>query len=331
MIKIATVGTSSITEQLIQAMQQCQEYEVVAVYSRSLEKGKTLAERYGIAKVYDDYQTMLKDSKIHFVYIASPNSLHATHAYEALRHGKHVIVEKPITANLQEFIKLKEFADAKQLKLFEAITILHQPNFKVIQEHVSSLGQIRMIQMNMSQYSSKYASFKEGQSPNVFTLEYAGGALMDINVYNIHFLLALFPNYKKVMYTPVIQQGIDTSGVLTILYDDFIASMVGSKDNIGKNFVQLQGEKGYLYVEGSPSLVGVSYLVPYKQEPIVLTDIKEHNVYYYEMKRIAEIFHSKDEATYQSLLQHSYRVITCLQQAKEAAGLVFENDKKETV
>ena len=100
-MKVGTIGTSFITEWLIQAMQD-NGVEVVACYSRSEEKGKNLANKFNVKKVYTDFNEMLKDKEINFIYVASPNSLHYSYTKLALNSGKNVICEKPFFSNARE-------------------------------------------------------------------------------------------------------------------------------------------------------------------------------------------------------------------------------------
>ena len=62
---------------------------LAAVYSRSLDRAKTFADKHGAAVAYDDYSQMLADPDVDVVYIASPNGLHAAHGLAALKSGKH--------------------------------------------------------------------------------------------------------------------------------------------------------------------------------------------------------------------------------------------------
>ena len=82
---------------------------------------------------------------------------------------------------------------------------------------MSSLGKIKLVQCNYSQYSSRYDKFLAGEIPNVFNPVFSGGALQDINIYNLHFVTGLFGKAKEVKYIAnSAENGIDTSGIATI-------------------------------------------------------------------------------------------------------------------
>ena len=79
---------------------------------------------------------------------------------------------------------------------------------------------MKLVLGNYSQYSGRYDRLKEGEVPNVFNPQYGGGALMDINYYNVYLNVALFGKPEKVVYFPNIYENLaDTSGILVMQYD----------------------------------------------------------------------------------------------------------------
>ena len=188
-MNVATIGSGVIVERMIEAMRLDGRYNLYCVYSRTKKRAKEFAEKHGIQKYYTDMEEMLNDENVDIVYVASPNSLHYSQSKMALEHKKHVINEKPFTPTLKECNELFEIAEKKGVYIFEAITNVHLPNYKIIKENLSNCGDIKMVQCNFSQYSSKYQKYKDHVQTNAFDPAFNGGALMDINVYNLHFVL----------------------------------------------------------------------------------------------------------------------------------------------
>ena len=186
MMNVATIGSGVIVERMIEAMRLDGRYNLYCVYSRTKKRAKEFAEKHGIQKYYTDMEEMLNDENVDIVYVASPNSLHYSQSKMALEHKKHVINEKPFTPTLKECNELFEIAEKKGVYIFEAITNVHLPNYKIIKENLSNCGDIKMVQCNFSQYSSKYQKYKDHVQTNAFDPAFNGGALMDINVYNLH-------------------------------------------------------------------------------------------------------------------------------------------------
>jgi predicted dehydrogenase len=326
-MKIATIGTGFIVDAFLSGLSSIEEAECVAMYSRKEETAKPLAEKYGIHSIYTDLNEMYADPTIEFVYVASPNSLHFEQAYRALEHGKHVICEKPFTSTLKETDTLISLAKQKNLMLFEAITTIHLPNYQLIKENIEKLGQIKLIQCNYSQYSSKYNALLAGETPNVFNPKFSGGSLVDINIYNLHFVMNLFGTPEKITYSANKHtNGIDTSGVLVMEYPEFIAECVGAKDTRSMNFVLIQGEKGYIHVDNGAN--GCRRITLHIGESeVVLNSQTTMNNLYYELVVFNEIFKTKDFNECYKLLDYSRSVMDMIVEARKDANIVFDADK----
>lgn len=289
----------------------------------------TLSKKYGIKTIYTDYKEMLTDQNVDTVYIASPNSLHYPYAKEALLAGKHVICEKPFTSNVKEFMDLKQIAKEKKLFLFEAIVTIHMPNYLEIKKQLSKLGTIRMVQCNFSQYSSRYDKFLAGETPNVFNPKFSGGALSDINIYNLHFVMGLFGKPQHVHYFPnKHENGIDTSGVAILEYDTFKAVCVGCKDTKSHNIAQIQGELGYISVNSETSKCSHAVL-NIGTESIDLTLEQNEDALYYELKDFIKIIDQQDHERCMELLEYSQIVMEVYEAARKDGGIQFEADQND--
>ena len=120
-------------------MSQVEGMEVVAICSRpqSVDKARTLAARNHINKVYTDYDLLLSDDEVEFVYIGIVNSAHYEYGRKALLANKHVIMEKPFTASLAEAEDLQRLALERKLYIFEAVTPFYTHNFKHLREEIN--------------------------------------------------------------------------------------------------------------------------------------------------------------------------------------------------
>ena len=326
-MKIGTIGTGFIVDTFLSALAKIEGAECTAMYTRKRENALDLAEKHQIATIYTDLDQLFSDPNIDVIYIASPNSLHYEHAYRALENGKHVICEKPFTSTVQELESLMEISRKNKRLLFEAITNIHLPNYQLIKRHVGDLGDIKFIQCNYSQYSSRYDALLRGEIPNVFNPKFSGGALADINIYNLHFVVNLFGKPQTVNYTANKHpNGIDTSGVVVMQYPDFIAECVGAKDTDSMNFALIQGEKGYIHVENGAN--GCRQVVLHTgDEEIRLNSQATDNFLYYELLVFKEIFENKDFDRCEALLEHSYAVMEVFEEARKSGGVVFGVDE----
>lgn len=287
---------------------------------RSRERTQALAEQYRIPHCYYDYDALL-GSDIDTVYIALPNSLHYAFARKALERGKHVIVEKPAAANLREWESLLRLAQERKLFLLEAMNIPYLPAFRALQKDLGSIGELRIVSLNYSQYSSRYDAFKAGTILPAFDCRKAGGALMDLNVYNVHAAAALFGKPKGVRYHANIRRGIDTSGILTLDYGDFQAVCIGAKDCAAPISCTFQGDGGTIQVT-TPLSQMVRYRV--KDQEKDFTDGLYRLTY--EFREFDRIIREQDFETAARRNESSTVTAWILDTARKDAGIVFDND-----
>lgn len=260
-MKLATIGTSAICKTMLESLKdtavieegkQIEPIILEACYSRSLENAQNFAKEHGFAKAYDSLQEMFSDPQVDAIYIASPNPLHYPQARMALEAGKHVILEKPFTSTLKQANELFELAEQKNLRIFEAITNFHTETLSKLKEQLPLIGPIRQAVFNFSQYSSRYDNYRLKKISNVFDPDMDGGALVDINVYNIHVAAALFGKPASILYLPNPGfNGVDTSGALILEYAGFNVVCIAAKDSSNDTPSWIQGEDGLITIEGS--------------------------------------------------------------------------------
>ncbi|QIK69055.1 Gfo/Idh/MocA family oxidoreductase [Erysipelothrix sp. HDW6C] len=322
-MRIATIGSGFIVKEFINAGREIAGVDFVAAYSRTAAGARAFADEMGIEKSYDALDVMFADADIDFIYIASPNSLHYHQTMQALEAGKHVIVEKPFAGNEARAKEMIALAKAKNLMLFEAICNIHMPHFDYIKSQLERIGRIRAIQCNFSQYSSRYPQLLDHVITNVFDPSFSGGAMADINIYNIHFVVGLFGSPNQVSYIAnQYENGIDTSGILTMKYDDFVVECVGAKDSFSFNFGQIQGEKGYIMVPESVSLIKSVEIVT--KDAKIDYNIQDKHRLSYQIAAFKEISDAQDFAKRDALFEHSLAVVRVAEAARKCIDLNFE-------
>ena len=99
-MRVGTIGSGEIVKNILDGIREVEGITCEAVYSRSQEKGLSLAALYDVKKVYTNLDDLMNDKEVDFIYVASPNNLHYEQTKMALEHGKNVICEKPFTTTL---------------------------------------------------------------------------------------------------------------------------------------------------------------------------------------------------------------------------------------
>ena len=112
--------------------------KVVAVMSRSKEKARSYAERHHIPKWYTDPQELINDPDVNAVYIATPPSTHATFAIMAMKAGKPVYVEKPMSSSYEECGRINRIAEKTGIPCFVAYYRRYLPYFIKVKELVQN-------------------------------------------------------------------------------------------------------------------------------------------------------------------------------------------------
>lgn len=321
-MKLAVLGTGKIVQEFLPMIQQVENVELVALLStpRSLDKAKEMQVQYHIQEVYTDYETLLGNEIFDTVYVALPNHLHYQYTKAALLQGKNVICEKPFTLNAQQLQELIQIATEKRLILLEAITNQYLNNFLQIKKDLAQLGKIKIVECNYSQYSSRYDAFKEGKILPAFDPQKGGGALMDINIYNIHFVVGLFGKPEKVQYLANIERDIDTSGILVLDYGAFKAVCIGAKDSTAQIRSVIQGTDGSIEVLGATNEMPRYERRSKTEIEAVNANLDKHRMYQ-EFEKFTEVIDQKDLAFALEQLNHSLTVMQVVDQALESANL----------
>lgn len=321
-MNLCAIGTGAITKSMLAEFARSDVLRCTAIYSRKEETGARLAEQFGLQRVYTDFDEMLADARIDMVYVASPNSIHYGQVKAALLVGKHVICEKPFVPTVAEADELIALAKEKGLFLFEAITTAHHPHYGFLKENLPAIGKLKLVNATFCQFSSRYPALLAGNPSPVLNHAFAGGALMDINLYNIHFVVGLFGAPKSVRYFPNRHEsGVDTSGMLVLEYENFLCNLMGAKDCAARNGVQIIGEDGYLEVTPSGSNLQTVELNLRGQEATTLHH--PENPWYHEVQDIGRIVAAGDYESCYKALEVTHNVVEVLEKARAYAGFGF--------
>ncbi len=315
-MKLGILGTGMIAKEFLSISGQLN-IESMAVYGRNKDAIYALAAQYSIA-AFSDCDALLH-SDIDTVYVALPNALHYAFGRKALEAGKHVILEKPAAASFAQFQELAVLAKQRDLLLFEAVTTHYLPAYRSLREELAGLGRIRIVSLNYSQYSSRYDRFKAGEILPAFDPKQAGGALMDLNVYNLHFVVGLFGAPSE--------RAIDTSGIMALDYGDFKAVCIGAKDCQAPIQSTIQGDGGNLVVT-MPANQMTAYERSGNDGNRVQRSFDDgsHRMVY-EFRAFDRMIREHDVKTCEEMLERSGIVARILEEGRKQAGIVFPSDR----
>lgn len=315
-MKLGIIGSGMIVKDFLSFAHELPEIKLEAITARNNKNLKELQSKYKINNIYTDIDLCLENKEIDTIYVAVPNNLHYSVAKKALEAGKNVICEKPFTLKYEESVELFEIAEAKGLILIEAITNQYQKNYLDIKDKIDNIGEIRLVECNFSQLSSRYEAFKNGVIAPVFDKSKGGGVLGDLNIYNIHFVVGLFGKPNKVHYASNIVNDVDTSGILLLEYGNFKVVCIAAKDTFNNSYVTIQGDQGIIKVIGPTNEVP-NYSIQTKDNFINENrNIHSHRMFA-EFKKFVEVINNKDFKFMNNQKEHTLNVMYIYDEAKK--------------
>jgi predicted dehydrogenase len=157
------------------------EVVVAAVAARDVSRAHAFAAKHGIARVHDSYEALIADPDVDAVYNPLPNGLHGRWTQTALAAGKHVLCEKPFTANAAEAREIAELAAKSDRVVMEAFHYRYHPLVLRVEQIIASgeLGKLERVEADFCFPLPKFSDIR-------YNYSLAGGATMDAGCYAVH-------------------------------------------------------------------------------------------------------------------------------------------------
>jgi predicted dehydrogenase len=326
MIRFGIIGTNRITEQFIEAGRTCEGFALTAVYSRTEERAKEFASKFAIPHLFTDLESMAKSDSLDAVYIASPNSYHASQAILFMEQGKHVLCEKPFASNVNEVKGMAAAARKNNVLVMEALKSTLLPNFQAVREHLPLIGPVRRYVASYCQYSSRYDAYKQGTVLNAFNPLFSNGSLMDLGIYCIYPMVVLFGKPLSVQANGLLlDSGVDGQGSLLMKYADMDAVITHSKISPSYLPTEIQGENGTLVIDkiNQPNKVEIRYR---NGETIDISRPQSVDTMSYEIQEFIDLLHRGERESAINSHIHSIWAMEIMDEARRQIGLVFPAD-----
>ena len=335
-IRFGVVGTNFITDWVIAGAREDERFEPAAVCSRTQERGAEFAAKHNIPHIFTSLEDMVQSDIIDAVYIASPNYKHAEQSILAMSHGKHVLCEKPIASNAREARAMVAASYKYGVTLMEAMKSTLSPNFIAVKDNLHRIGTPRRYFASFCQYSSRYDKFKEGIILNAFRPELSNGAMMDIGVYTLYPLIALFGSPKSVNAQGIVlSSGVDGQGAVNMQYDGMNATVLYSKIANSQLPAEIDGEDGNIMIDRIQTPVDVRFYP--RQAPASghekraegesLTGADNHNEYFYEIKEFIDLIKQGRRESSINSHQCSIATMEVIDEVRRQLGVRYPADE----
>lgn len=336
-VRFGVVGTNFITDWVIAGARQDERFELAAVCSRKQETADTFAAKHQIPHTFTSLEEMAKSPLVDAVYIASPNFLHAEQSILCMKHGKHVLCEKPFASNAREAGEMIAASRAYNITLMEAMKPTLTPNFLSVRENLGRLGTVRRYFSSYCQYSSRYDKFKEGIVLNAFKPELSNGAMMDIGIYTVYPMVVLFGRPGKIDASGIVlSSGADGQGAVNFEYDGMNATVLYSKIANSSLPTEIQGEDGNMTLDRiniiskvtyTPRLAAASGKGPVA-EPQDISAVTDRDEYYYEVAEFIDLVLSGKRESAINSHEHSLITLEIIDEVRRQLGIVYPADQE---
>ncbi|MFI5621371.1 Gfo/Idh/MocA family protein [Streptomyces sp. NPDC051567] len=247
-VRVGVMGAAGIARRrLLPALASCPGTEVAAVASRSARTAADLARTYGCRAVRG-YEPLLDDDDVDAVYIPLPAALHATWVEAALRAGKHVLAEKPLTSSAPSTARLLELARSLGLVLMENVMFVHHPQHAEVRRLVTAgaIGAPRL-------FHARFTVPRLPPDDIRYRSDLGGGALLDTGVYPVRAALHLLGPGLTVVGAALTRAGgftVDTSGAALLTTPEGVLAQLsfGLDHGYGSSY-ELVGSEGRIGLE----------------------------------------------------------------------------------
>jgi predicted dehydrogenase len=241
------LGTAKINDKVVVPTHNAPKCRVKGIASRSHEKAREAAARYGLAVAYDGYEALLADPEIDAVYIPLPNHLHVEWTIRAVEAGKHVLCEKPIGLDAQQVERLIAARDRSGRYIQEAFMVRTHPQWLKVRSLIDegAIGELRAVTGAFTYHNTNALNIRNKK-------ELGGGGLLDIGCYPIttsRFTLGREPTrvVALIEQDPVFE--VDRLGSVLMDFDGVQASFFYSTQIYPYQRMQFHGTKGRIEVE----------------------------------------------------------------------------------
>ena len=344
----AVLGTGVIANEMAQALKAMGK-TLYAVGNRTHEKAVTFAEKYQVAKVYDDFHEMFTDPDVDVIYITTPHNTHIGFVREALKNKKHVLCEKSITLNSLELEEALALAKENDVIFAEAMTIWHMPLYKKLwelidagktgtyasnanEEHeeiadwladgVPALGKVQMITVN-------FGSFKDYDMKNrFFNRKLAGGAMLDIGVYALSIVRSFMEEKPENLMSQwkSAPTGVDEQATILLQNDkDQMATVALTMHSKQPKRVMISCEKGYIEIMEFPRADKAIITEALTGEKREISAGNTADALYYELTDMETAINSGDASVMK--LQYSIDVMDIMTRLRNEWGLKYPEEE----
>lgn len=322
------MGAGIIARKMADALKRTERCELVAVGSKSRERAASFAAENGAAR-HGTYGELLTDPDVDIVYVATTHNFHHGNAMEALKHGKHLLIEKPFTVSAPQADEIIAEAGRRGLFVMEAIWTRFLPSWKKIRELVAggTIGELRFIDVNFGKFVPPMFE-RRLNDPAL-----AGGATLDLGIYPLSFcccMAAEIPETSRSLCR-FNSLGVDETASYLLSFPSGAAAQIGTSFNLLMNDrAVIYGTLGMLEFPGFPGGGTITVRMHggtndiIRQEEILVD--QEENGFVYEVEEVVSCLDRGDVESAVIPLRETRDIMELMDGMRRSWGLVYPDE-----
>lgn len=238
-------------------------------------------------------------------------------------------MEKAFTANAEQARELIALARERKLLLMEAMMTTEFPNFFQIRDNLHKLGTIRRYTANFGAYSIRYDDYKAGKLVNTFRRDLCNGALLDMGVYCVAPMVALFGKPEEVKaFGVLLDSGVDGQSTVICRYPGMNAVNLVSKIVDSSLPSEIAGEEGTLYLDHIQRLGVMEIRYRDGRTESIRVEQPEHGMVY-ELKDFIRALQEHRPESLNNTHRLTLDVMEVLDEVRRQTGVSYECDQEE--
>jgi D-xylose 1-dehydrogenase (NADP+, D-xylono-1,5-lactone-forming) len=245
-VKWGIMSTARINRLFVAGARGARGVEIFAVASRNRANAQQYARENGIPAAFGSYDELLADPDVEAVYIPLPNSLHVEWSIRALRHGKHVLCEKPLSRHPKEVERAFDVAEREKRLLMEAFMYRHHPQTRRLVELIDegAVGRVRVIRAAFGFVADDPANVR-------LQTQLDGGGLMDVGCYCVSAARLIAGEPERVSAEQVLGgDGVDVVFAAVMRHpDDVLSHFDAGLALDSRDLLEVVGDAGSLVLE----------------------------------------------------------------------------------
>jgi len=240
------LGIGKIAHKFVEDLLLLENMTLQSVASRSTSKAAMFKDKYNAKIAYGDYESLFKDSEVDIVYIATPHHAHMEWSIKAMDAGKHVLCEKPIAVNGEQFQLMNVKSKEKNVFLMEALWSRFNPTL------IEVLSQVKANAIGQVNYLNAEFSFVRNFPPEnrAINLNLAGGSLLDLGIYPAFLAYCIFGMPNEILASSRFNSsGSDEQTLAILRYEFGFAYLMSGFQSQTNNVAKICGDDGMILID----------------------------------------------------------------------------------